>query len=133
MPPPGVWTSTNSDPQEPFPGEITLPISMAQRHCGICVLLLKGPLKETASAKGELTNDPSCSSLPSRQPGGHVTLINQSAHAAALTQMAPAVGLSHVSAGDKWHGVCWPVIPVGRAEMDACVPLCDGGVNHNEE
>lgn len=133
MPRPGVWTSTNSDPQEPCPREITLPISMAQRHRGICMLLLKGPLKETASAKGELTNDPFCSSLPSWQPGGRVALINQSAHAATLTQMAPAVILSHVSVGDKWHGVCWPVIPVGRAEMDACVPLCDGGVNHNKE
>lgn len=133
MPRPGAWSSTNSDPQEPFPREITLPISMARSRCGICVLLLEGPLKETASAKGELTNDPSCSSLPSQQPGGRVTLINQAAHAAALTQMAPAVGLSHISAGDKWHGVCWPVIPVGRAEMDACVPICDGRVNHNEE
>lgn len=106
---------------------------MAQRRRGICVLLLKGPLKETASAKGLLTNDPSCTSLPFWQPGGRMALINQSAHAATLTQMAPAVVLSHVSAGDKWQGVCWPVIPVGRAEMDACVPLCDGGVNHNEE
>lgn len=117
---------------KPFPGELTLPTSMALRRWGIRVLLLKGPLKETASAKGELTNDPSCSSLPSQQPGGCVALINQSAHAGTLTQMAPAVGLSHISAGDKWHGVCWPVIPVGRAEMDACVPLRDGGVNHSE-
>lgn len=113
MPPPGVWTSTNSDPKEPFPRETSLPISTAQRRRGICVLLLKGPLKETGSAKGELTNDPSCSCLPSWQPGGCMALINQSAHAAMLTQMAPAVVLSHVSAGDEWHGVCWPVIPVG--------------------
>lgn len=117
---------------KPFPGELTLPTSMALRRWGIRVLLLKGPLKETASAKGELTNDPSCSSLPSQQPGGCVALINQSAHAGTLTQMAPAVGLSHISAGDKWHRVCWPVIPVGRAEMDARVPLRDGGVNHSE-
>lgn len=106
---------------------------MAQMHCGICVLLPKGPLKERVSAKGVLTNDPSLSSLPSQQPGALVALIHQSAHAVTLTQMAPAVILSHVSAGDKWHGVCWPVIPVGRAEIDACVPLRDGGVNHNEE
>lgn len=90
-------------------------------------------MKETARAKGELTNDPSCSFLPSQQPGGRVALINQSTHVATLTQMAPAVILSHVNAGDKWHGLCWPVIPVGRAEMDACVPLCDRGVNHDEE
>jgi len=133
MSPPGVWTSTDSGSREPFPREITLPISMAQRLRGIHVLLLKGPLKETVSTKGELTNDSSCSFLPSWQPGGHVALINQSAHAATLTQMPPAVGLSHVSAGDKRHGVCWPVVPVGRAEMDACVPLCDRVVNHNEE
>lgn len=133
MPPPGAWTSANSDSPRAIPGEITIPISTAQRRRGICVLLLKGPLKETASAKGELTNDRFCSSLPSRQPGGRVALINQSAHAAMLTQMAPAVVPSHVSASDKWHRVCWPVIPVGRVEMDACVPLCDGGVNHNEE
>lgn len=77
------------------------------------MLLLKGPLKETASAKAELTNDPSCSSLPSQQPGGRVALINQLAHAVMLTQMAPALGICHVSASDKWHGVCWPVTPVG--------------------
>lgn len=104
-----------------------------QRHHGICVFLLKGSLKETASTKEELTNDSSCSSLPFQQPGGCVALINQSAHAAALTQMAPAVVLCPVSASDKWHGVCWPVISVGQPEMDACVPLCDRGVNHNEE
>lgn len=106
---------------------------MAQRLGGICVLLPKGPLKETVSAKGALTNDPFHSSLPSQQPGALMASIHQSAHAAMLTQMAPAVILSHVSAGDKWHGMYWPVIPVGRAEIDACVPLLDGGVNHNEE
>lgn len=116
-----------------FPTGLTLPASMTPRHCGAWVLLPKGPLKETASAKGELTNYPSFSSLPSWQPRGRVTLIHQLAHAVMLTQMAPAVSLSHVSTGDKWRGVCWPLIPVGRAEMDACVPLCDGGVNHHEE
>jgi len=116
-----------------FPTGLTLPASVTPRHCGVWVLLLKGPLKETTSAKGALTNDPSCSSSPSWQPGGRVALIHQSAHAAMLTQMAPAVSLSHVSAGDKWRGVRWPRIPVGQAEMDACVPPCDGGVNHREE
>lgn len=125
-PPPRVTSKSHSQGTSPFP--------LHARRCrGIFVHLFKGPLKETARANGELTNDPSCSFLPSQQPGGRVALINQLTHVEMLTQMAPAVTLSHVNAGDKWHGLCWPAVPVGRAEMDACVPLCDGGVNHDEE
>lgn len=108
MPTPGLWTSISSDLQQHHLSHLP-----AQRCHGIFVHLFKGPLKETARPKGELTNDPSCSFLPFQQAGGHVALINQSTHVVTLTQMAPAVIPSHVNAGDEWHRLCWPVIPVG--------------------
>lgn len=42
MSPSGVWLSTNSDPQEPFPLEITLSFFMAKDTTGFVCFYSKG-------------------------------------------------------------------------------------------